>query len=1113
LHPSAVSCVHLDSCYTVELEEFVVFVVFVVRFYSFDSYCSFFFMIIIIVIIVTIPLYTHYTHSVLRSGVIKIPPMEVVPTAVVANGDMPPELEIRFDMPDHQCRAMGMKMGNTDSPLAKLQKLPFNWQLRFVHNQLFQHFHFPSMFCPGAFHSTIVRKAEFYNLDTQKAYFAQCDHVCQTWMEAGPKALNPCHISNDIDMIETDTDIMEDNDVNVTDAASSSSSSKDSADRSGLWLFTDRNTITHHFKPNFFLLSSHNETETESETTLVQTCQYKYILGVISEVWDESTLEFQPDARFFVAAPGDTADTTDADAADEVHIQNTPEASILAKQHHEEEKKEEQVEHVEQVDADVDEDDDDEDEHAHEQMRMHITHLKQTSQTARIEREIDLLAVQVQCAEAAACLLKEKEHKLMLQRQHSESMIRMVEVVMDATAQAVAEAEAMMILEAESQITETDVETENESQIDVEIDITESQIDVEIDITESHIEIEIDSPIEIEIEIDSPIEIEIDTDIESQSQAEEEDSILEDAAELELEPQVVEQEQEQEQEEHAEEQEEEEMLLEHIAIDIAGTLSIMDMPSLMDQDHSHSASEDSDDEEKEGEDADEGIDTMAEEIRKTEAEIEQMRLEDQERRSSAEREDVRLAAEEARLSMTYGADFIGEEDEEPYLRMAMAQLNIDGAICDASPSSHDEEEEDEPASTKAPVIVDQEKEQVEAPLAVTAAAEEQEQAQEQQQREDVEEYNINNMNKNKLDGERSGSFRMFSESLKLRDAEQVRMAEGFQRAIEFQKEEVLLKKCEALKIETAHKEEVRLVLAREAHIAMQRNIVACMAAQEARLVNIVTCAQNEVEPMAEVARRPRVTKSFFEHVECQKHTLQQLESMNMAQAARKLYGIHEPEHNTNNDDPYKNSSVMNQRRARLLANTNKGKGNRAKKTVTIKEPRGKQQSLEQPKKKVKVEAIIFEEEEESGEGRQEGESGSGIVTAKVNVDVTTTMIKAHAHAPSSPTSTLTNLQQTRTQTQMIELLDIKYDNTFLDKLTAVLADAPARAGSNSNRNRPTSSSSVIVGRLEPVREQEELMDIQFRVEEHHEREEHNTSKSSSSVLDTLTDTLVDTSCA
>jgi hypothetical protein len=96
----------------------------------------------------------------LKSGEILVPQIEVLPTAVVANPDTPPELEIRFDMepeiPDFD---------DLEAPL------PVNWQLRFLHNQLFKRFEFPSRFCPGAFHSTILRKAEFRSEEVSR-------HVC-----------------------------------------------------------------------------------------------------------------------------------------------------------------------------------------------------------------------------------------------------------------------------------------------------------------------------------------------------------------------------------------------------------------------------------------------------------------------------------------------------------------------------------------------------------------------------------------------------------------------------------------------------------------------------------------------------------------------------------------------------------------------------------------------------------------------------------------------------------------------------------------------------------------------------------------------------------------------
>ena len=102
----------------------------------------------------------HYNHRVLMSGKILIPQIEVLPTAVVANPDTPPELEIRFDMP----------YGPDFEDMKAV--LPPNWQLRFIHNQLFKHFYNPSRFCPGAFHSTIVRKAEFRSEKVSDRYLS-----------------------------------------------------------------------------------------------------------------------------------------------------------------------------------------------------------------------------------------------------------------------------------------------------------------------------------------------------------------------------------------------------------------------------------------------------------------------------------------------------------------------------------------------------------------------------------------------------------------------------------------------------------------------------------------------------------------------------------------------------------------------------------------------------------------------------------------------------------------------------------------------------------------------------------------------------------------------------
>lgn len=175
----------------------------------------------------------------MRSGKILIPQIEVLPTAVVANPDKPPELEIRFDMPT------AVDFVDLKAPL------PHNWQLRFIHNQLFKHFQNPSRFCPGAFHSTIVRKAEFRSEQHKHAYFAKCNAVLQRWAIDGPKALN-----------------------NGAWDADGSSLKKPGEYNSGIYLFTDRTKVTHFFPPNFL-----PPYDTEAKRQI--------ILSFLAEEWDE----------------------------------------------------------------------------------------------------------------------------------------------------------------------------------------------------------------------------------------------------------------------------------------------------------------------------------------------------------------------------------------------------------------------------------------------------------------------------------------------------------------------------------------------------------------------------------------------------------------------------------------------------------------------------------------------------------------------------------------------------------------------------------------------------------------------------------------------------------
>jgi len=182
--------------------------------------------------------------DVLKSGKILIPQIEVLPTAVVKNKDSPPEIEIRFDMP------CAPDFEDLKAPL------PVNWALRFIHNQLFKHFNYPSRFCPGAFHATIVRKAEFRSKNHEEAYFSMCDAVLKKWKLTGPRPLNDG--AWDVD---------------------GKPLAKPGAYNSGIWLFQDRTKIKHFFPPNF--LPPYDTPD-----------KRQIILSYLTEQWDEKTLSW-----------------------------------------------------------------------------------------------------------------------------------------------------------------------------------------------------------------------------------------------------------------------------------------------------------------------------------------------------------------------------------------------------------------------------------------------------------------------------------------------------------------------------------------------------------------------------------------------------------------------------------------------------------------------------------------------------------------------------------------------------------------------------------------------------------------------------------------------------
>jgi len=183
----------------------------------------------------------------MNSGKILIPEIEVLPTDVVANSDSPPELEIRFDMEP--------KVPNFDDPTAQL---PINWSLRFIQNQLFHYFEYPYRFCPGPFHSTITRKAEFRSSEHKQNYFKTIKNAVSMWHQMGPQPLNTGCWNIDGSSLDNTPEYC-----------------------SGIWLFTDRNNISHFFKPNFF--PPYDTAE-----------KRKVILDMLREEWDSKTLEWKP---------------------------------------------------------------------------------------------------------------------------------------------------------------------------------------------------------------------------------------------------------------------------------------------------------------------------------------------------------------------------------------------------------------------------------------------------------------------------------------------------------------------------------------------------------------------------------------------------------------------------------------------------------------------------------------------------------------------------------------------------------------------------------------------------------------------------------------------------
>jgi hypothetical protein len=274
--------------------------------------------------------------AALQSGRILIPEMTVLPTAVVANQDHPPELEIRFDLEPPPLDGDGG------------DGLPINWQLRFLHNQLFRYFTFPSRFCPGAFHSTIVRKAEFRSEMAKTEYFAQCFRVIQKWRKMGPQPLvapGPLHSSivriqqngqvapipvsqavleiqsscNCYPLLQVVDDMLTpepDEDVVVAVESRNpllTSITSQMTHDAGIYLFRDRKTITHYFEPNFC------PPYTAEKMKMIQ--------QILAEKWDEPTLSWKPAVDIHMMTTTMTAPEAAPEAALEAALEAAPEAA------------------------------------------------------------------------------------------------------------------------------------------------------------------------------------------------------------------------------------------------------------------------------------------------------------------------------------------------------------------------------------------------------------------------------------------------------------------------------------------------------------------------------------------------------------------------------------------------------------------------------------------------------------------------------------------------------------------------------------------------------------------------------------------------------------------
>ena len=135
----------------------------------------------------------------------------------------------------------------TESGHAKLSiDNVWNWQIRFVHNQLFKYSQNYNRFWPGPFHMTFVRKSTWKNNNARRKYFDKCEATLNLWEREGPKLVTAGNQNN--------TNIQgQKNEVDGTSIPGIIEYlfNDELTNPYDVYLFKDHNNIVKHFKPNF----------------------------------------------------------------------------------------------------------------------------------------------------------------------------------------------------------------------------------------------------------------------------------------------------------------------------------------------------------------------------------------------------------------------------------------------------------------------------------------------------------------------------------------------------------------------------------------------------------------------------------------------------------------------------------------------------------------------------------------------------------------------------------------------------------------------------------------------------------------------------------------------